>query len=101
MKTLPTLYKRASTGKIQIWMIGVEKSTIITVHGQLDGKSQRTEDVIKEGKNIGKSNETTAAEQALAEATSKWEGKIKKGYVEDISRAVAGEKDIDGGYDCM
>ena len=101
MKTLPTLYKRTSTGAIQEWTIGVEKSTIVTIHGQTDGKKQRTEDVIKEGKNIGKSNETSAAEQALAEATSKWEGKIKKGYVEDPNRAEAGEKDIDGGYDCM
>jgi ATP-dependent DNA ligase len=101
MKTLPTLYKRASTGKIQEWTIGVEKSTIITIHGQVDGKKQTTQDVIKEGKNLGKSNETTAEEQALAEATAKWEGKIKKGYVEDANRAEAGEKDIDGGYDCM
>ena len=101
MRTLPTLYKRTSTGAIQEWTIGVENSTIVTIHGQMDGKKQRTEDVIKEGKNVGRSNETTPAEQALAEATSKWESKIKKGYVEDVSRAAVGEKDIDGGYDCM
>lgn len=101
MITLPTLYKKASTGKIQEWTIGVEGSTIITIHGQMDGKKQRTEDVIKEGKNLGRSNETSPAEQALAEATSKWEGKIKKGYVEDIARSRAGEKDIEGGYDCQ
>jgi len=101
VKTLPTLYKRTSTGAIQEWTIGVDGCTIITVHGQTDGKKQRTEDVIKEGKNVGKSNETSPAEQALAEATSKWEGKIKKGYVEDIMRASVGEKDIAGGYDCM
>jgi DNA ligase-1 len=101
MTTFPTLYKRTSTGAIQAWTIGVEKSTIITIHGQTDGKKQTTQDVIREGKNVGRSNETTPAEQALAEATSKWEGKIKKGYVEDVARAGAGEKDIDGGYDCM
>jgi len=101
MKTLPTLYKKTSTGAIQEWSIGVEKNVIITIHGQSDGKKQRGEDTIREGKNLGKSNETTPAEQALAEATAKWEGKIKKGYVEDVSRASAGEKDIDGGYDCM
>ena len=101
MITLPTLFKKASSGKIQEWTIGVENSTIITIHGQTDGKKQRTEDVIKEGKNIGRSNETSPAEQALTEATSKWEDKIKKGYVEDLARAGAGEKDIDGGYDCM
>lgn len=101
MKTLPTLYKKTSTGAIQMWAIGVEKNTIIVRHGQVDGKIQVSPEVIKEGKNIGRSNETTPAEQALAEATSKWEGKIKKGYVEEIDRAEAGEKDIDGGYDCM
>jgi DNA ligase-1 len=101
MKTLPTLYKLASTGATQQWSIGVDKNVIIVNHGQVGGKIQRNEETIKVGKNIGRSNETTPAEQALAEATAKWEGKIKKGYVEDISRAEAGEKDIDGGYDCM
>lgn len=101
MKTLPTLYKLTSAGKVQMWSIGVSKNVIVVNHGQVDGKIQRTEETIKEGKNVGRSNETTPAEQALAEATSKWEGKVKKGYVEEIDRAEAGEKDIDGGYDCM
>lgn len=101
MKTFPTLYKKTSTGATQMWSIGVDANTIIVNFGQVDGKIQRTEEVIKDGKNIGRANETTPAEQALAEATAKWEGKIKKGYVEDVSRAEAGEKDIDGGYDCM
>lgn len=101
MKTLPTLYKKTSTGATQMWSIGVDANTIIVNFGQVDGKIQRTEEVIKNGKNIGRANATTPEEQALAEATAKWEGKIKKGYVEDVSRAEAGEKDIDGGYDCM
>ena len=101
MKTLPTLYKKTSTGAIQTWQIGVDKNNIIVHFGQQGGKIQRTEETIKDGKNIGRANETTPAEQALAEATSKWEGKIKKGYVEEVDRAEAGEKDIDGGYDCM
>lgn len=101
MKTLPTLFKKTSTGAIQMWSIGVEDNKMIVHFGQQDGKIQRTEEVIKDGKNIGRSNETSPAEQALAEATSKWEGKIKKGYVEDVARASAGEKDIDGGFDCM
>jgi DNA ligase 1 len=101
LKTLPTLYKLTSTGAIQTWSIGVEENIIVTHFGQQGGKIQRTEEVIKDGKNIGRSNETSPAEQALSEATSKWEGKIKKGYVEEVSRAISGEKDIDGGYDCM
>jgi DNA ligase-1 len=101
MITLPTLYKLTSTGAIQTWSIGVDSNVIIVNHGQKDGKIQRTEETIKDGKNVGRSNATTPAQQAVAEATAKWEGKIKKGYVEDLSRAAAGEKDIDGGYDCM
>jgi len=101
MKTLPVLYKKASSGKTQMWSIGVDGNNIIVNFGQQDGKIQRTEEVIKEGKNAGRANATTPEQQALAEATAKWEGKIKKGYVEDVSRAEAGEKDIDGGYDCM
>ena len=101
MKTFPTLYKLTSTGAIQMWSIAVDWNHIITVFGQQDGKLQHTKETISEGKNVGRSNETSPAEQALAEATSKWEGKIKKGYVEELSRASAGEKDISGGYDCM
>jgi DNA ligase-1 len=101
VKILPTLYKKTSTGATQMWSIGVDTNTIIVNFGQIDGKIQRTEEVIKNGKNVGRVNATTPEEQALAEATAKWEGKIKKGYVEDVARAEAGEKDIDGGYDCM
>ena len=102
MKLLPTLYKKASTGKMMVWTIGVENSTIVTQYGQLGGTIQRTEDKITEGKNIGKANETTAEEQAMSEATSKWNLKIKSsGYVEDLERAESGQKDAEGGYDCM
>lgn len=101
MKTLPSLFKLTSTGAVQTWSIGVEQNVIIVLHGQKDGKIQRTEETIKEGKNIGKANATTPAEQALSEALSKWEGKIKKGYVEDLSRATNGENDIEGGFQPM
>lgn len=101
MITLPTLYKKTSTGATQMWSIAIDQNVIIVNHGQVDGKIQRGEETIKDGKNTGRANETTPVQQALAEATAKWEGKIKKGYVEDITRAKAGEKDIDGGYDCM
>ena len=99
--TFPKLFKRTSTGAIQGWEIWVVGSEIHTSHGQVGGKQQKALDVIRQGKNIGRSNETTPEEQALSEALSKWEKQVKKGYVEDINRAVAGDKDIDGGYDCM
>lgn len=97
MEFLPTLYKLTSTGKVQEWSIGVRESanaiTIETVYGQVDGKKQIASEVITEGKNVGRSNETTPLEQAVSEATSRWELKQKKHYVTDLSAAEAGTVD--------
>ncbi len=101
MKTLPVLYKLTSTGAVQVWTIGVDEAVIVVEHGQRGGKMQHTEETISQGKNLGKANATTPAQQALAEATSKWEAKIKKGYVEQLDRAEAGASDVEGGFDCM
>jgi len=76
----PKLYKLTSTKKIQEWEIFTEENKIIVIQGQLNGKKQRYEETIKEGKNIGKENETTANQQADAEAKSKWEKKHNKDY---------------------
>lgn len=94
-----TLYKKTSTGAIHQWTISTNGNTITTVHGQVNGKMQTGEDVVNEGKNVGRANETSAIEQAEAEAKSKWEKQKKKGYVESISDAEAGEVDalIEGG----
>lgn len=98
-KAFPLLYKKTSVGADQFWEISVEDNVIVTRWGQVDGKVQETRDVVKEGKNIGRSNATTASEQAEAEAQSKWEHKLKKGYVKDLKSARAGETDsiIEGG----
>jgi len=93
----PSLYKKTSTGAIQVWNIGVQERdgvvTIETVNGQIDGKKQTASEVITEGKNIGRANATTPYEQAVAEATSRWELKQKKHYVTDLSAAEAGTVD--------
>lgn len=110
MKTFPTLYKKTSTGAIQEWTIWVDMDyvhsvayVIHTEYGQVDGKKQETMDFINEGKNIGKKNETTVEQQAIAEAQSKWEKQKKKGYVESIEAAKAGKLDeiIEGGIEPM
>src|SRR5271170_7156822 len=101
MKTFPILYKKTSTGAIQMWKISSipqhiscgEASIIVTEHGQVDGKIQTTKDLITEGKNIGKKNATDAYQQAEAEAQAKWEKQKKKGYVESIEAAQAEELD--------
>src|SRR5271170_2967006 len=100
MKIFSTLYKKTSTGAIQGWTISVDDTQIITEYGQVGTENpQTTTDVIREGKNIGKRNETTAAEQALLEAQAKWEKQKKRGYVESMDAAQAGETDalITGG----
>ncbi len=91
--SLPTLYKKTSTGASQFWEIRVEGNTIITRWGQIDGKVQEARDVVKLGKNRGRANATTPAEQALSEATSLWDKKLQKGYVKDLSSALAGKID--------
>ena len=89
MNKLPTLYKMSSTGKVREWTIswfikdGINRYSI--THGQHNGKLQTNETEVLAGKNIGKSNETTAQEQCEAEATSLWtKKKDREGYTEDI-----------------
>lgn len=101
----PTLYKRTSTGAIQFWDISVYEDhnhsrayIIETQYGQLDTPSpQLSFDTIYEGKNIGRSNETSVREQSEMEAKARWEKQVKKGYVEDIEKARAGKDDVAGG----
>lgn len=101
---LPTLYKKTSTGADQMWSIGTYRNVIITEFGQVGGKIQETHDLVKTGKNIGRSNATTAVEQARLEAQSQWEKKkTAKGYVESLSDARKGKRDalVLGGVDPM
>lgn len=95
-----TLYKKTSTGKVQTWRIWVVDSTMYSESGKLDGKKILTTDVIKKGKNIGRSNETTPSQQAILEAQSRWEKKLKKGYVKTLNDAEGNKVDkiIEGGY---
>jgi ATP-dependent DNA ligase len=98
-KTFDTLYKKTNTGAIQTWVIKVEGNVIYTVYGQLGGKMQETSDTIKEGKNVGKANGTTAESQAELEAAAKYQKQLKRGYVTSMGAAEKGEVDdvIGGG----
>lgn len=100
---LPKLFKISSVGAQQEWEISTDNNVIVTRWGRVGGKIQETRDVVKEGKNQGRSNETTATQQAEAEATSQWEQKLKKGYVKTLDAAEAGEVDdvIKGGINPM
>lgn len=88
-----TLHKLDSKGKLRVWQISVGEANGIPYysvsHGQEGGKQQVTNVEVPEGKNIGRSNETTATEQCVAEATALWEKqKGRKGYTEEIPTEV-------------
>ena len=81
---LPTLYKRTTTGATQSWEIEIEENKFRTISGQLDGKKITNNWTTCEGKNVGKKNETSGAEQALKEAEAKHQKKRDKGYRVDV-----------------
>lgn len=83
----PILYSKSKNGKVVEWAIKIIKysnySDIIISSGYTDGKKTIHTTKIEQGKNIGKKNETSAFEQAVSEAQSKWNLKRKKS-VENI-----------------
>lgn len=82
--TLPQLYSLSSKGKTQVWSIRVEGNELVTTYGVLDGKLQEERKAVQ-GKNAGKSNETTPEQQAELEAPRVWKTKVDKGYVESVA----------------
>ena len=76
IKTWPTLYKYNTQKKVVQWKTWVSQNSkgclIFVEHGQHHGKLQTTSVLVEQGKNIGRSNETTPLQQAIVEAESKW-----------------------------
>ena len=107
--SLPTLYKLLDTGSVMVWNIMVEDSgttgtSIVTTWGVEGGAVQETRDYISQGKNIGKSNETSPFKQAQSEAESRWTKQQKaKGYIHSREAALVGQRSdlIRGGIDVM
>ena len=103
VKEFPKLYKKTSTGAIQEWQVSVmtvnDDPIIVNNYGQVGGKIQESIEKVLEGKNTGRSNATTALEQAEAQAKARWEKQLKKGYAQTIEDAQAGVTDdvIEGG----
>lgn len=91
---LPTLYKQTATGAIQGWTVRVFDlgrlgGEVETEYGQVDGQQQKTSDTVSDGKNLGKSNETTPLAQAQLQAQQQWDKKKKQGYTESLDKARA------------
>ena len=83
-KTFDTLYARDSKGKVLKWDIEVQSRDVVDIqisYGEFDGGQTITWQKARQGKNIGKANETNAYEQAVLEAESKIRLQKKKGYM--------------------
>ena len=82
---LKTLYKRATNGKVVEHTIEVENNCFRTISGYTDGIKTTSEWTCCSGKNIGKKNETTPNEQAMAEAKAMWTKRVELGNFENIN----------------
>jgi DNA ligase 1 len=83
----PVLYGVSSKKVIKQWQVMAiqdsNKAIMRKIYGQMGGKLQTNDKEIN-GKNIGRSNETTPFEQACKDAESAWTKKHDKNYTEQI-----------------
>lgn len=86
MSQFKTLYHKGKDGKLDQWDIKVEGATIITTYGEVGGKMQQARKECA-GKNIGRSNETSPAEQAQLEAAAMHKKRRELKYSETMERA--------------
>lgn len=86
MHEFPIIYKKTQTNAIQQWQIVVDDNSFYTIEGQKNGQLTVSKKTIVHGKNVGRANETSAKEQALKEAESRYKKKLDKDYFEDINK---------------
>jgi ATP-dependent DNA ligase len=96
---LPKLYKTTGTGKTQTWQIFVDGADTYAKFGPAGGTIQTSARETATPKNAGRANATTAEEQAVLDAESKWRKKLASGYVRTMGEIAAGTVDasIQGG----
>jgi ATP-dependent DNA ligase len=82
------VYKLDSKGKVRVLHVYTDGADLIQESGLLDGKLTEHRNTCV-AKNVGKSNETTAEEQARKEAASKIETKMSTGYFDTVAEAKA------------
>lgn len=85
-----TLFALNKDGSLQEWRVYATGGEVVVEFGKKGGKFQ-TKVTKCEPKNIGRANETTAEEQALLEAQSKWEKQVRLGYRDDTTKLVSEE----------
>lgn len=84
---MKTLYGKDSKGELRVWSIFTEGADVVVLHGKLGGKITEKR-YTAEGKNQGRSNETTPEQQAVLEAEAKYTKQLKSGYFVDKDDAL-------------
>lgn len=91
-RKFPPLYKIGARGQVQVWDVEVvnrDGAGVIKISwGEQGGKIQTTEEIVREGKNLGRKNETTPMEQAVDQARSRWEKQKDRYYAENLDEAA-------------
>jgi DNA ligase-1 len=79
MSNLPPLFHKARTGAIHSWRVWTDGSIIISEHGQVDGIKILSQKAAT-SKNVGRSNQTGAEQQAVIEAAAMYKFKLDRKY---------------------
>ena len=87
-KTYDVIYSKDTLGNIRIWYMEQNDNKYRTISGLSDGEKVTSEWSHAEAKNVGRSNATTAIEQAPAEIEAKYKKQLKTGYHTNV-------KDVD------
>lgn len=87
-KTFDVIYSKDTLGNIRIWYMEQNDNKYRTISGLSDGEKVTSEWSHAEAKNVGRSNATTAIEQATAEIEAKYKKQLKTGYHTNV-------KDVD------
>ena len=77
--TYPAIYKRTSTGAVQVWYQELLGNAYRTVSGQLEGEKTISGWVVAEPTNVGRSNERNAEQQARFEVDANYRKKLEQG----------------------
>jgi len=81
------LYKKGSKGQILFAEFTQNENTYTVTTGEIGTKNPVPHSKTCVGKNKGKSNETSAIQQATKELQAKYDKKLKKGYFETLKEA--------------
>jgi len=89
--TFPVLYHKGKAGHLFSWEVWADGDTVFSQAGRVDGKKILSQSVATP-KNIGRSNETTAEEQAILEAKAAHKFKLDRKY--SLTKEQAKEEEL-------